>query len=75
MSKRFALKHVSPGHESGTLYDCLACEERCFCRSDQGPSCVHCARVRESSVMRFRFECVNLSCAAKQHLPHPDRRH
>lgn len=62
----FALKHASPGHSPGFLYDCAACEVRCFCPSDQGPvTCVHCVRVNERGV--FRFECADLNCAAKQH--------
>lgn len=34
--------HVDYPHEPGTLYDCPACEEQCYCNNG---TCVHCAEV------------------------------
>jgi hypothetical protein len=43
--------HAAYPHEPGTLYDCLACEQRCYCTDD---SCVHCALTAEPTPGRAR---------------------
>jgi hypothetical protein len=39
--------HARYPHEPGTLYDCPACEARCYCTDD---SCVHCALTAETAM-------------------------
>ena len=36
------MEHVDYPHLAGTLYDCPACEEECFCEKFLPWKCVHC---------------------------------
>lgn len=44
------LAHVNYPHNPGTLWDCLACESACYCRSD-GQECVYCASLADSDYL------------------------
>jgi hypothetical protein len=37
------LPHADYPHPWGTLYDCTACHEWCYCEDLNGVDCVHCA--------------------------------
>jgi len=39
------MNHVDYPHEPGTLYDCEACEQECFCSYTL--TCIACAMVNE----------------------------
>lgn len=36
------MEHAGYPHEPGTLYDCYACENHCYC-DDNSETCVYCA--------------------------------
>jgi hypothetical protein len=43
------IEHVDYPHHPGTLYDCPACENECFCHRTGGfdVKCVHCVSLEE----------------------------
>lgn len=45
-------EHIGESHEPGTLYNCPACEVKCYCDSvkvilGQDEECVRCSMIRE----------------------------
>lgn len=46
-------RHSEYPHLFGALFDCPACEARCYCRPGE-TECVHCAIVAESNAYNSR---------------------
>ena len=41
-------EHADYPHYPGTLYDCPACENECFCGAEPAGFCIYCTEIQES---------------------------